>query len=76
MLFTPNDPVMEQEVPSYSYMSAMLNQQEVDGIWETARTGTAGGRDELGLRCAAKAIADMVRVTYGEVLEKEWKVRV
>lgn len=32
-----------------------------------------GRRDELGLRYAAKAIADMIKVTHGE---KEWKVRV
>lgn len=54
----------------------MLNYEEVGGIWETARTGTAGRMDELGMRYAAKAIADMVKVTYGGVLEKEWEVRV
>lgn len=41
---------------------------------EADRTRTAGRRDELGLRYAAKAKADVVKVTYGEVLEKEWRL--
>lgn len=54
----------------------LLGLYEVDRIWETARTGTTGRSDVLGLRHAAEATVDMVRATCGEVLENGWKVRV